>query len=210
MQANLVIQRSLIKWIALSLNRHYWYEIRKVKRGAFPRSEIHVENRASVGFSSSYFPRRSSPLNPRRRRNTRSAGMLPRTAAIPRSVAGSRLVSYRGAQGKLTNGIRMDASLGHVSAHGFAICLKSHNAYTSHHHHHHRLRRHRCFPLPTRFPTLFVSTLLALSSLVSSSSTPVKTLSLEEPRWPFSFSYFSSLAAEGKHVRRYNGCQLRR
>lgn len=112
--------------------------------------------------------------------------MLPRTAAIPRSVAGSRLVSYRGAQGKLTNGIRMDASLGHVSAHGFAICLKSHNAYTSHHHHHHRLRRHRCFPLPT----LFVSTLLALSSLVSSSSTPVKTLSLEEPRYPFRFRIF--------------------
>lgn len=87
--------------------------------------------------------------------------MLPRTAAIPRSIAGSRLVSYRGAQGKLTNGIRVDAILGHVSAHGLAICLKSHNAYTSHHYR--RRRRRCCFLLLTRFPTLFVSTLLAIS-----------------------------------------------
>lgn len=88
----------------------------------------------SLEFSS-YFPRRDrvsllSLFLPPRRRNTRFAGMLPRTAAIPRSVAGSQPVSYRGAQGKLTNGIRVDGILGHVSAHGLAICLKSHNVYT--------------------------------------------------------------------------------
>lgn len=133
----------------------------------------------------SYFPRRPSPSS-RRCRNTHSAGMLPRTAAIPRSIAGSRLVSYRGAQGKLTNGIRVDAILGHVSAHGLAICLKSHNAYTSHHYHHHRWRRRRrrCFLLLTRFPTLFVSTLLAIPYLASLFPRPRKTLFLEDVALP--------------------------
>jgi len=107
--------------------------------------------------------------------------MLPRTAAIPCSVAGSLLVSYHGAQGKLTNGIRVDAILGHVSAHGLAICLKSHNAYTSyHHHHHHHHRRRRCGRwcfLRPRIPTLFVSALLIIPSLTPSL---VESLSLED------------------------------
>lgn len=136
----------------------------------------------------SYFPRRPSP-SPRRCRNTRSAGMLPRTAAIPRSIAGSRLVSYHGAQGKLTNGIRVDAILGHVSAHGLAICLKSHNAYPNHHYHH---RRRRCFLLLTRFPTLFVSTLLAIPYLASLFRCLRKPFSWRTLL--FSFSHFSFIS----------------
>lgn len=98
---------------------------------------------------------------------------MPQYPALPECYRGQlpslvplRLVSYRGTQAKLTNGIRVDAILGHVSAHGLAICLKSHNAYTSHHYRRRR-RRSRCFLLPTRFPTLFVSTLLTTPYLAS-------------------------------------------
>lgn len=143
----------------------------------------------------SYFPRRPSP-SPRRCRNTRSAGMLPRTAAIPRSIAGSRLVSYRGAQGKLTNGIRVDAILGHVSAHGLAICLKSHNAYTSHHYHHHR--HHHVATTAVSFFSLDFLLCLFQPFLLFLISHPYslacsKSLFLGG-RCPFSFSHFSSIS----------------
>lgn len=156
----------------------------------------------------SYFPRRPSP-SPRRCRNTRSAGMLPRTAAIPRSIAGSRLVSYRGAQGKLTNGIRVDAILGHVSAHGLTICLKSHNAYTSHHYHHHRYHHAAVvsfFSLDFLL-CLFQPFLLFLIShpysLACKNPFPSRTL-------PFSFSHFSFISLLKKNIfddPSYDNCQ---